>query len=71
MPHRQHLRSAQHGDLAVARTRTSRLGTRSFTQSAATVWNALPPALRNSNISNELFKNNLKTYLFRIAYNMD
>ena len=32
IPHRQHLRSAQHGDFAVARLRTSCLGARSFSQ---------------------------------------
>lgn len=42
IPHCQHLRSAQHGDLAVARLRTSCLGARSFSQSSAAVWNSLP-----------------------------
>ena len=37
IPHRQHLRSAQHGDLAVALLRSNRLGTRSFSQSSAAV----------------------------------
>ena len=37
IPHRQHLRSAQHNDFAVARLRTSCLGARSFSQSSAAV----------------------------------
>ena len=68
IPHRQHLRSAQHGDLAVARLRTSCLGARSFSQSSAAVWNSLPPALRCPDLSTELFRKNLKTYLFMLAY---
>ena len=37
IPYRQHLRSAQHGDLTVARLHTSRLGARNFSQSSATI----------------------------------
>ena len=68
IPHRQHLRSAQHGDLAVARLRTSCLGARSFSQSSTAVWNSLPPVLRCPDLSIELCKKNLKTYLFMLAY---
>ena len=56
IPHRQHLRSAQHGDLAVPRLRISYLGPRSFSQSSAAVWNSLPPALRCPDLSIELFR---------------
>ena len=68
IPHRQYPRSAQHGDLAVAKLRTSCLGARSFSQSSAVVWNSLPPALRCPDLSIELFRKNLKTYLFMLAY---
>ena len=67
IPHRQHLRPAQHGDL-VARLRTSCLGARSFSQSSAAVCNSLPPALRCPDLSIELFRKNLKIYLFMLAY---
>ena len=56
IPHRQHLRSAQHGDLAVPRLRISCFGPRSFSQSSAAVWNSLPPALRCPDLSIELFR---------------
>ena len=42
---RSTLRSAQRGDMIVPRTRTE-LVRRSFRAAAATVWNSLPPYLR-------------------------
>ena len=42
---RASLRSADHGDLVITRTRTRRLGTRRFYASAPAVWNALPHAV--------------------------
>ena len=70
LPHHLNLRSASHGDLAVTRLRTTRLGARSFSHSSAMVWNSLPPALRRTDFSLELFKKHLKSHLFTIAYGL-
>src|SRR6218665_1590097 len=40
------LRSAAHGDLAVPRTRTVRMGSRGFAVSGPTLWNSLPVELK-------------------------
>src|SRR6218665_2524336 len=64
----QRLRSAAHGDLAVPRTRTVRMGPRSFAVSGPTLWNSLPVELKTAHIPLETFKSKLKTYLFTIAY---
>ena len=41
----QRLRSAARGNLAVPRTRTVRMGPRSFAVSGPTLWNSLPVEL--------------------------
>jgi len=56
------LRSAEHGDLFVPWTRTTRLG--SIT--ASVVWNSLPLHLRSPSISCSQFQAGLKTHLFRL-----
>ncbi len=61
------LRSASSNDLRVPRMRLSRVGERSFTFAAPTVWNSLPPDLR-SRSSLESFSSGLKTYLFKLAF---
>lgn len=61
------LRSVARGDLHCPRTTTRRLGPRSFTSSAPTVWNTLPLAIRDSH-SLTVFKQRLKSHLFNIAY---
>ena len=43
-------------------------GDRSFIVAAPTVWNALPVSLRSINCIST-FKSNLKTYLFKLAFN--
>jgi len=53
------LRSAEHGDLFVPRTRTTRLGRRSFFIAAPVVWNSLLLHLRSAG---------LKTHLFTLAF---
>ena len=65
-PGRAHLRSAQCGNLIVPRSRTKRLGPRSFRTSGPTVWNELPPELRS--INGELFRAKLKTHYFACCY---
>src|SRR6218665_3904753 len=64
----QRLRSAMHENLAVPRTRTVRMGPRSFAVSGPTLWNSLPVELKTAHIPLETFKSKLKTYLFTIAY---
>lgn len=44
-------------------------GYRSFSVSSPELWNALPPSVRNSD-SLSSFKTSLKTYLFKIAFNL-
>jgi hypothetical protein len=63
------LRSVARGELHCPRTTTRRLGPRSFTSSAPTVWNTLPSAIRDSH-SLTVFKQRLKSHLFNIAYLM-
>lgn len=63
-----HLRSVTYGDLNQPRTRTRRLGPRSFRSSGPAVWNSLPLAIRDSSLSLSQFKNRLKHYLFCLAY---
>ena len=43
-------------------------GDRSFSVAAPTSWNAVPVSLRN--IKRTTFKSNLKTYLFKLAFNI-
>ena len=44
-------------------------GDRSFSVAAATLWNALPVSLRSIKCI-FTFKSNLKTYLFKLAFNI-
>jgi len=60
--------SAERGDLFIPRTRTTRLGRRSFFIAAAVVWNSLPLHLRSPSISRSQFRAGLKTHLFRLAF---
>ena len=62
------LRSAGRGDLTVPRTRSVRMGPRSFAVSGPELWNSLAPELKNPSISFDTFKSLLKTELFKRAY---
>ena len=64
----QRLRLVAHGNLTVPRTRTVRMGPRSFAVSGPTLWNSLPVELKTTRIPLETFKSKLKTYLFTLAY---
>ena len=64
---RSTLRSAQRDDMIVPRTRTE-LGRRSFHVAAPTVWNSLPPYLRQPDVSQNQSRTGLKTHLFQTAY---
>ena len=65
---RSGLRSANHGDLLVPRTRTIRFGRRSFRTSGPSLWNSLPLDIRDSSLTFRQFKAKLKTHLFKLAY---
>ena len=62
------LRSADKMLLTVPSTRCKSYGDRSFSFVAAKTWNSLPMNVRSSS-SLECFKNSLKTFLFKKAYN--
>ena len=49
------------------RVRTKTYGDKRFDKTASTFWNNLPSETRNEQ-SLEIFKKNVKTYLFRITY---
>ena len=49
--------------------RLERYGRRSFSRAGLTLWNALPEALRSTVCMNK-FKPHLKTYYFKIAFNV-
>ncbi|XP_062605752.1 uncharacterized protein LOC134267560, partial [Saccostrea cucullata] len=61
------LRSYDSKHLVKLRVRTETYGTRRFDHAAATLWNGLPDALRFQT-SLLAFKRDLKTHLFKIAY---
>ena len=61
------LRSESATTLVVPRCRTVTYGDRCFPRSAATLWNALPGHLQDTNNMNT-FKSQLKTYLFRLTF---
>jgi len=63
----RHLRSAARGDLQVLATGTVTFGPCSFAASAPTLWNSLPPALRDSTLTVTQFGSRLKTHLFCLA----
>ena len=67
---RQQLRSAQHGELLCPVYRTNRIGLASFRSSGPSAWIFLPPRLRDLTLSIELFKTNLKTHLFKLAWHL-
>jgi hypothetical protein len=66
-----HLRSVTRGDLLEPRTNTRRFGQRSFRSSGPAVWNSLPLHLRDFNLTIGQFKQQLKTYLFCLAYDIN
>ena len=63
---RSHLRSATLGHFDVPRTRT-KLGSRAFSVAGPVAWNSLPASIRELTSTNSL-KRQLKTHLFRVAY---
>ena len=67
MPHRRRLRSASTEQLDVPTCRRSTIGGRAFPVDGAKVWNSLPSDVTSAS-SLSVFKNRLKTYLFRRCY---
>ena len=63
------LRSSSQNFLAVPRTRLKTYGDRAFSVAAPRLWNQLPPELR-SVTSVDQFRTQLKTYLFKLAYDV-
>jgi hypothetical protein len=68
IPARESLRSASRGDLIVPRTKGVLYGPRSFAVTGPTIWNTLPPALRDKTIASTNFRRQLKTELYCRAY---
>ena len=66
---RRALRSADRSLLVVPRYNLERYGRRSFSHAGPTLWNALPEDLRSTECMN-IFKTQLKTYYFKIAFNV-
>ena len=67
MPHRRRLRSASTEQLDVPTCRRSTIGGRAFPVAGAKVWNGLSSGVTSAS-SLSVFKNRLKTYLFRRCY---
>ena len=67
MPHRRRLRSASTEQLDVPNCRRSTIGGRVFPVAGAKEWNGLPSDVTSAS-SLSVFKNRLKTYLFRRCY---
>ena len=67
MPHRRRLRSASTEQLDVPTCRRSTIGGHAFPVAGAKVWNGLPSDVTSAS-SLSVFKNRLKTYLFRRCY---
>ena len=63
------LRSSSQNFLAVPRTRLKMYGDRAFSAAAPRLWNQLPPELR-SVTSVDQFRSQLKTYVFKLAYDV-
>ena len=65
VPALSRLRSTARGDLLVPRTKTKTIGPRSFATSGPALWNKLPDDLRDPSLSLPVFKQRLKSYLFK------
>ncbi|KAL3066517.1 hypothetical protein OYC64_016470 [Pagothenia borchgrevinki] len=61
------LRSSDTGLLSIPRSRLRTVGDRAFSVAAPTLWNALPPEIRNA-ASLDIFKSALKAHLFTLAF---
>jgi len=62
--YRQRLRSASSHEVSVPRHRLSTYGRRAFTVAGPTVWNSLPEDMRDPDVSEDSYRQSLKTFLF-------
>jgi len=62
--YRQRLRSASSHEVFVPRHRLSTFGRRAFTIAGPTVWNSLPEDMRDPDVSEDSYRQSLKTFLF-------
>ena len=65
----RNLRSSTQSLLVIPKTRTSTYGKRSFRTAAATLWNSIPESVKTID-SLPCFKTHLKTYLFKLAFDL-
>jgi hypothetical protein len=64
------LRSESERHLRVPRSRLVTMGSRSFRCAAPQLWNKIPHNIRHST-TEDIFKTQLKTHLFKLAYDID
>ena len=62
--YRQRLRSASSHEVSVPRHRFSTYGRRAFAVAGPTVWNPLPKDMRDLDVSEDSYRQSLKTFLF-------
>jgi len=62
--YRQRLRSASSHEVSVPRHRLSTYGRRAFAVAGTTVWNSLPEDMRDPEVSEDSYRQSLKTFLF-------
>jgi len=60
----QRLRSASSHKVSVPRHRLSTYGRRAFAVAGPTVWNSLPEDMRDPEVSEDSYRQSLKTFLF-------
>ena len=62
--YRQRLRSASSHKVSVPRHRLSTYGRQAFAVAGPTVWNSVPEDMRDPEVSEDSYKQSLKTFLF-------
>ena len=62
--YRQRLRSVSSHEVSVPRHRLSTYGRRAFAVAGPTVWNSLPEDMRDPDVSEDSYRQSLKTFLF-------
>jgi len=60
----QRLRSASSHEVSVSRHRLSTYGRRAFAVAGPTAWNSLPEDMRDPDVSEDSYRQSLKTFLF-------
>ena len=64
--YRQRLRSASSHEVSVPRHRLSTCERRAFAVADPTVWNSLPEDMRDPEVSEDRYRQSLKTFLFSL-----